>query len=305
MTRNVESSRTVQGGGMATPNNSPKRHHFIPQMMLRHFADDDGKLWFWRRDFPIGEVKKAQTQNLFVEKDLYTFIASTGIKDVALETFFARLEGAGAKFINDLASIVRDNAVPSLDQSAWDFWHQFFYYHLKRTPGAIAAFAENLGFQGKVDEAVAKIRQIRIEEGRDPDEAGLAERIFKNAVVVAQKAAPSQEVLKAFNDMGLAIYRIADPKKSFVIGDVPGVTARFRLSDNRMSPPTLFLPLTWDIALGQTTNPKTVDLVRVECEQIRRMNIATTARSTLIAGRSDALLRSLSRDVIYAEEAPQ
>lgn len=47
----------------------PKRHHFIPQMMLRHFTDAEGRLWFWRREFEKGDIRFTSTQNLFVQKD--------------------------------------------------------------------------------------------------------------------------------------------------------------------------------------------------------------------------------------------
>ena len=106
---------------MSKPPSPPRRHHFIPQMMLRHFAAADGQLWFWRRDFAEGEVRKASTQNLFVEKDLYTLIEKDGAKDVALETFFSKLEGIGARFIEDLATIVREGSTPTLDAVAWNF----------------------------------------------------------------------------------------------------------------------------------------------------------------------------------------
>ncbi|MBB4633243.1 DUF4238 domain-containing protein [Sphingosinicella soli] len=284
---------------MTRQNNPPKRHHFIPQMMLRHFADDDELLWFWRRDFQNGDIKKTNTQNLFVEKDLYTLVHYDGTKNSALEGFFARLEGAGAQFINDLATIIRGNGIPNLDKNAWNFWNHFFYYHLKRTPGAIAVFAQHVGFRVKVDEAVATIKKIGAEEGRETDDANLEERIVKNAVIMAQRAKPSAEVLEVFAKMGLAIYRIVDRNKSFVIGDIPGATARFRLPDNSMSRPTLFLPVTWDIAVGQSTRSKKVDVITVDHEQIKRMNVATTTRSTVIAGRSDALIKTLSRRVIY------
>src|SRR3546814_8442109 len=91
-------------------------------MMLRHFADDDGRLWFWRRDFPEGEARNTSTANLFVEKDLYTYVRGDGSKDTALEEFFAQMEGDGAVFINSLAWIVRAGEVPVLTDTAWDFW---------------------------------------------------------------------------------------------------------------------------------------------------------------------------------------
>ncbi len=284
--------------------NPPKRHHFIPQMMLRHFTNGDGQLWFWRRDFAQGDVRKIGTQNLFVEKDLYTLVHPDGTKDVALETFFADMEGAGAKFISDLAAIVRNGEKPKLDAGAWHFWDHFFFYHLKRTPSAIAAFAEQMNFGDKIAETVEKIRAIRAENGRDPDEPGLAERIARNAVVVAQAAQPSAEVLAQFEKMGLAIYRITDPSRSFVVGDVPGAAASFRHPGGGWTHKTLFIPLTWDIAVGQLARPRAVEIIDVDMEQVRRMNEVTAARSTVLAGRSKLLLNSLSRNIGYVGVEP-
>jgi hypothetical protein len=289
---------------MSQQNNKPKRHHFIPQMMLRHFADSDGQLWFWRRDFEQGEVRKARTQNLFVEKDLYTFVATDGTKDVALETFFSKLEGSGANFISQLADIIRSRETPELDEGAWNLWAHFFYYHLKRTPGAIASFAEQMNFDGMIDEAYEKIKAVRLETGADPDELGLRNKIQQNAIVLAQHAAPSVEVLAAFEKLGLAIYKTADTSKSFIVGDVPGATAKFRMANGAWSHPTLFLPLTWDIAVGQLQGGRKVEIINVDRDQIRRMNIETTARSQVIAGRSSALIKSLSADAPYRGVVP-
>lgn len=277
----------------------PKRHHFIPQMMLRHFADNDGQLWFWRRDLKPGDTRKTSTQNLFVEKDLYTFVQNNGEKDVALETFFANLEGAGATFINSLATIVRGGQIPELDAGAWEFWSHFFYFHLKRTPGAIAAFAEQMNFDELVRQTAGKIRAIRLETGGDADEENLEEKIRKNAIVMAQAAKPSAEVLAAFERMGLAIYKVVNSRKSFIVTDVPGAAARFKLTDGSMSRPTLFVPLTWDIAVGQLTGGRRTEVITVDGDQVRRMNEASAARSLVIAGRSAELISSLANMVPY------
>lgn len=284
---------------MTQPANRPKRHHFIPQMMLRHFADDDGLLWFWRRGLPAADVRKASTKDLFVQKELYTFTAGDGTKDVALETFFSNLEGAGATFINQLADIIRSNEVPKLDAGAWRLWGQFFYYHLKRTPGAIAFIAEKMNFDAKIEDTVQKIQAVRVETGGDPDEPGLEGIVRQNAIVTAQRAPPSEEVLAMFATLGLAIYRITDPSKSFVVADVPGATAKFRMPNGEWSRPTLFLPLTWDIAVGQLQGGQKVEIIPVDREQIRRMNVASIARASVIAGRSRALVSSLAANVPY------
>lgn len=281
-----------------------KRHHYIPQMMLRHFTKEDGQLWFWRRDFARGDIRTNATQNLFVVKDLYTFVHPDGTEDVSLEDFFADIEGVGAKFIEDLAAIVRTGETPDLDPGAWEFWDYFFYYHLKRTPGAIASFAEQMGFDARIAATVEKIRAVRAENGRDPDESGLAARVARNAVIIAQAAKPSTAVLAQFAQMGLAIYRITDPTRSFVVGDVPGAAACFRHPSGGWTNKTLFIPLTWDIAVGQLAQPRAVELIDIDMDQIRRMNEATAARSIVIAGRSEALLQSLSRNIGYVGVEP-
>lgn len=284
---------------MATPGmaNLPKRHHFIPQMMLRHFADNDGQLWFWRRGFVAGEVRKAGTQQLFVEKDLYTLFLPDGSKDVALEKFFSVMEGNGASFIDQLADAVRTNKQPKLTEGAWDFWDLFFYYQLKRTPGAIRAIGTKMGFDKRIKAAADEVRAIRRDKG-DVDEPGLEGWIAKNTIVHAQAARPGDELLAQFKTMGLAIYRITNSQKSFMVGDVPGAVAKFRI-ENGWSRPTLFLPLTWDIAVGQLAGRRAVEVVPVDRDQVRRMNVASTAQSAVIAGRSEALIASLSRDVPY------
>lgn len=278
---------------------APKRHHFIPQMMLRHFADDDGQLWFWRRDFEKGDVRKTTTKNLFVEKDLYTRFLPNGAKDVALEEFFARMEAHGAEFIAQIADATRKNQRPKLDADAWEFWDLFFYYHMKRAPGAIDAIAAKTGFQDRIRAAADEIRAIRAERGDHEDEPGLEDWIANNARVLAQAAKPGPALQAQLKKMGLAIYRIIHPDKSFVIGDVPGATAKFWV-ESEWSRPTLFFPLTSDIAVGQSTNLRQVDIVDIDRDQARRMNVATTAGSTTIAGRSKALVASLSADVPYA-----
>lgn len=277
----------------------PKRHHFIPQMMLRHFADDDSRLWFWRRAFPKGEARRTVTANLFVEKDLYTYTLSDGAKDLRLEDFFAQLEGEGGKFINAVADIVRAGKTPELAPPAWSFWDHFFFYHHKRTPGAMAAYSEAMDFGAKLDEAVEEAKAEAAAAGRKTVAADLDAQVRNNARVVAQSISPSPELLALFETTGLAIYRIVDSRKSFVVGDVPGATARFRMRDGKISRPTLFLPLTWDIAVGQLEGGRRVEIVPVDRDQIRLMNIATTERATTIAGRSESLVNSLSSDVIY------
>ena len=178
---------------MKKTSNAPKRHHFIPQMMLRHFTDVNDRLWFWRREFEKGDIRSTSTQNLFVEKDLYAVVLPNGDKDVALEKFFSSLEGVGAKFISELATIIREGSVPHLDEGAWQFWSDFFYYQLKRAPGFIAAFADRMNFEGRIQNAVKKIEADLRASGGEQSDSNLAFRIRRNAIIAAQRSPPSAE----------------------------------------------------------------------------------------------------------------
>lgn len=261
-------------------------------------------LFFWRQGFEPNGAMKIGTKNLFVEKDLYAVVDDHGVKNIALEKFFSDLESAAASFIRQLCDIVRAGKVPKLDDEAWKFWHTFYYYQIKRTPGYMAPMVERVGFQLEMQEAVAALKADEEAAGITDGHDGLEERLFKNAVVIAQATKPSDEVMELFQNLGLVVHRITDPRKSFVVGDVPGAAAVIRGRDDTESGKAVFIPITPDIAIGYMLKPKTVEVYEVTTEQVRRMNQATAARSGTIAGTSAELLTSLARSVTYVGAIP-
>src|SRR3546814_21149402 len=71
--------------------------------------------------------------------------------------------------------------------------------------------------------------------------------------------------------MGLVVFRIQAKHKSFIIGDVPGAEAPFPRPDGTKSPPMLFLPLTWDIAVAIIGGGRRVEVDTVDRDQVRAM----------------------------------
>ncbi len=49
--------------------NDPKRHHYIPQFLLKNFLDDSGRFWVF--DKKKGKLHQGTPRNTFVEKNLY------------------------------------------------------------------------------------------------------------------------------------------------------------------------------------------------------------------------------------------
>src|SRR3546814_14031011 len=85
---------------------------------------------------------------------------------------------------------------PVLTDTAWDFWNRFYFYYLKRTPGAIAAYREAMNFGPTLDAAVAKVKRELREAGGGESGPDLDGIMLRNAEVIAQSVPPSPELLE-------------------------------------------------------------------------------------------------------------
>jgi hypothetical protein len=264
-------------------------------MILRNFTDDANRLWFWRRDWNRFEAKPTTTENIFVENDLYTVNSSDGTVDVSLELFFSQLEAVSANFFRQLFQIVRSGKIPMFDESSWNFWSHFYYYSMKRTPGFIDSITTRTGFFERIrsDAAADKISYGR-DIGGEEFEVSL-KRIADDAIVHAISEPPSEEILSLLGTMGIIVHRIIDPRLSFVVGDIPGAAVTFRGEVNSPPAGSVFFPVSHDLAIGLLSNSRSVEVVAVDRDQVRKMNIATTSRSRMIAGKHPKLIYSLAR----------
>lgn len=273
---------------------SPHRHHYIPQMILRNFANADGGLYFWRREFAVGAVRSTATQNLFLEDNLYTIVGDHGEHNASLEQGFARMESTGARLIGQLLTMVRSGRVPRLNEEAWEFFHHFHYHSGKRSAAWHRRFVTR-------EEVIAVANELAKEpHWTDADRAWLndqpdLERVMNNARIAAQATPPPEELLAMMRERGMAIY-VAPPRTSFVLGDHPTAMARIGgAAPGKMGQFLSFMPVAYDVAIGFYAKPRTVRVEQMTRQQIRAMNEAMTRQSVMIAGRSEPLIRSLSR----------
>jgi hypothetical protein len=80
------------------------------------------------------------------------------------------------------------------------------------------------------------------------------------------------------------------------LGDHPTAMARIGgAAPGKMGQFLSFMPVAHDVAIGFYSKPRTVRVEQMTRQQIRAMNEAMTRQSVMIAGRSEALVRSLSR----------
>jgi hypothetical protein len=72
----------------------PKRHHFVPQMLLNRFADGEGRIAFFDKSRPENGVQITTPKNLLVRQHLYSKINRDGSRDGTLEAYYSELERA-------------------------------------------------------------------------------------------------------------------------------------------------------------------------------------------------------------------
>lgn len=121
------------------------------------------------------------------------------------------------------------------------------------------------------------------------------DRIKRNARIAAQASGPPEELLVEMRSRGLAVY-MASRNAAFVLGDHPtAMTKVGSIAEDAPGGKISFTPIASDVAIGYYSQAKTIHLEQLTRPQLRTMNEAMARQSVMIAGRSQALVASLSR----------
>lgn len=278
----------------------PKRHHFVPQMLQRRFADGTGRLYAFDRRRPEDGVRPEFPVNLFVEKHLYSIKEKSGGKNPELEARLAQLEGAANSIITKIEQSAADGKSPQFSVEERYVWDLYFYIQWKRTPdtfestNAVSDFDETL--KKSIDDFERQFRPLTETEREELKDPAVLSRIKHNAKVGAVSAG-SEEVMKALHDKGLAILKIEASNKSFILGSSP-IAKLTSKGHMHISDPTveIWFPITPQIAVSPAYQRGEERLIPIKRpEDIRHINSAIAKQSTVIAGNNEKLIFSLSR----------
>jgi hypothetical protein len=278
----------------------PKRQHFNPEMLLRRFTDEDGRLFFFNKRFPDGGVLSTTPANLFCETHLYTAKDKNGVMDVQLERDYADLESLANPIIEKIVSASRRGLRPQLTAQERDIWDVFFCNQWKRVPEIREKVFDRENIESRLTRLVATFeangRPLTSNDASNLRNPKWVARVKKNTMIEALKH-PSPEVLAILKQKGLCIAVIRKRGKSFVIGSLPVVKLNHPHREH-LSDPTVevWLPISFDIAVSPAFMLSGNELVREIYDEsiVRRINRATFAQSTTIAGRSEKLIASLT-----------
>ena len=247
----------------------PKRHHYVPKMLLRNFVDKSGNLHFFNKHFQKRVVKTTKPSNFCVENRLYWFD-----DDGSLEKKLAQLETRAAPIIMKIVKKARIGEKPGLNSSEKEIWDHFLICQWGRTPDRVTKIVN---------------KGIKTEEEQSAIKETLGSTQFYDVID------PPKYRLEILTEKGLLVMAIRKPRESFVIGSDPVV--RFQSGIPLSNPKAkLLLPVASDIAITQSSAPNCEELIEVKNpEYIRRINEKVFNQSSAIAGHSDRLIASLAK----------
>ena len=297
--------------------NRPQRQHYVPKMLLKNFCDDGGQLWVG--DKTQDKIYSTTPDNVFVKGDLYTRHAFGHIPDnYEYETFSSAirksyeyeeaisvLESKAAPVVRLIIQLARNIKCPELSPEENIAFKQFVIALARRTPES----QERVSSGGDRDSfyEVSKTRADELDYDlpdqetlyQDPRIRKLKECIESNVnASFAAGDSPNErnEVERFCRDVGLRVARICIPKRSFVIGSHGSTIVP---PDHKGSPMRgSLIPIAHDVIVQITPFPDKENLLCLDQGSdslIKTINRTTAARSKIIAGRSEALIRSLMR----------
>lgn len=277
--------------------NAPKKHHYVPQLVLRRFCDGDGKLWLFNKKAPHLGVHSGSPESVFYETHLYS-LRENGVRDSSLETYFSELESSVAGVIEKLCSSGRLGFQPRLTAPEKRVWDEFMWFQWKRTPDSLTSTLSDFDFDRRLEDAIEEfedqVRPITNLERENilslPKKKELRENV--RVKVMGHPGFNAQEVLE---NTGLAVAVVRKPNKSFVIGSRP-VLKLTPPGETRLGQAGVeaWLPIAHDVAICVIPGKgNEVVLTLDDDRKLRDFNRTVLGQSTMIAGRSEALVKSL------------
>ena len=212
--------------------NTPKRHHYIPQFILKNFADDFERIWYVDKRKYEKKAALTHIRESFFVGNLHTLYSQDGQKNVSLEHYFRDLENAAAPVLTNLIKKVRARELPQLSLDEKLIVDYFFFYQRQRSPDVVDPALHSPEFHADLANFVSNFEASKrdltaSERALLQSEVGL-KRIRQNARVHAI-GYRGDKLLRLLDEMGLGILAIRKKNKSFLIGShsVHKVTNRY------------------------------------------------------------------------------
>lgn len=276
----------------------PKRHHFVPQMILKDFADPEGWLYWCRHRNEPGKVQRGRSSELFHKNHLYSTMSESGAKDPAIEQALGLLESAAFGVVQAILEAARRGTVPALSHAQKQLWYTFFLMQWRRTPENQLSCTSDDAANSMIEAILNDLRHVapdRLDEISRFATPESKARTIRN-VRVQSLLGFRAEVMGVLQRRGIAVLRITRPGKQFIIGSRPVIKlTRPGQTDLKDPKVEMWLPIAADVAVGAGRGDEGICLIDTDDgRMIRHLNMSIASQSAMIAAGSATLVRSVS-----------
>ena len=286
--------------------NNPERQHYIPRMLLKRFCDDNRRLWVNDGD----KIYHSKPKNVFVERDLYTTLDighASSAKNYECERALGDIESRAAPAVHQIIKQAHRGKCPQLSRSLRDAWKQFLLASARRTPESQKRVSAGSDFDDVFYEAAMAVatrdsyplpaKEILYSDLRVLRMAQIAESNSNAKFAAGYDPHLQRQTAKFCGETGLGVAVIRIPGESFVIGSHGLAIVKSGVAQDRTD--VGWLPISYDVAVCATAFPdrewlRFLDRDNGGAEFIVATNEASAKNSSMIAGRSQELVRSLN-----------
>jgi len=274
--------------------NIPKRHHFIPQWLMKHWSLDGRSIFALdRREKDNVRAFKANTENVNVQRHLYSYERSDGSKDTRLESeFYSKLDAVASNLTKEIIRILDNGKVPDLQFEQRVLLWQFYIYNArKRLPRVWEEYIDRLDH----DSIRRKTIEVAISKGYSPAEVHreieaieFDKRLEKLSVQRA-RAIQSTDVLNELGNIGVNFIR-APNGASFILPDISFEIAIPKITDSK----PLYVPISPNYAISPFGQDGQCVKTDIDIGKLRDINNDWFLLSATVISTSTDLLKTLS-----------
>lgn len=181
---------------------NPKRQHVVPKMLLKHFTDERGQIWCWRRG-TNRSLFQSTPSNAFTSRHFYTRFSLDGDKDFSLEKHWDSLEAKMEPILARLLNAVRAGIFPDFLREDWVVWLWFYYALRTRSPLEAQEHSENAGLRSQAEEVLAKCHAVEGVSSDIRDRLPSAQWLEKEVILREHAAGPSPTSAEFLANCGL------------------------------------------------------------------------------------------------------
>lgn len=287
----------------------PRRHHIVPQMILRNFTNECGNLWCFSKN--TRTCYEVSPSNIFVERDLYSAVLEDDSKDALAEMKMAEgVEAETAPLVYRLIHCAREGGGLDISCEEKKTLATFFHIQNARTRISYNILRNDKLFDSVIRQWEASGNSLTVEQRRmldDEDSRGrFKKKMWLRYLIEGYRS--DEETIPKLICKEIGVMFIQKPNKSFIIGDHPVIRRINERESSRLEDLGVLeiLPVSHDVLLfwGREYYGDQERIIVHENEVIRSINEAILRQCTTIAGRSRDLVRSLSRSRAAQERPP-